>query len=84
MFIWYCAFITNGPAISGYSHISEPALELYRRVATSVRGNITALSVLTQGEIPEEGRYKKKPREVQIFGGFKFIWFKELICTVQS
>ena len=43
---------------SGYSHISEPALELHRRATPSVGGNITAQLVLTQGEIPEEGRKK--------------------------
>ena len=45
---------------SGYSHISEPALELQSRAAPSVRGNITAQSVQPQGEILEEGRRKKK------------------------
>ena len=40
---------------SGYSHISEPALELNNRAAQSVRGNITDQSVQPQGEIPEEG-----------------------------
>ena len=43
----------------GYSHISEPALELHSRAASSVGGNITAQSVQPQGEIPEEGRRKK-------------------------
>ena len=38
------------------SHISEPALKLHSRAAPSVGGNITAQSILTQGEIPEEGR----------------------------
>ena len=40
------------------SHTSEPALMLHSRAAPSVRGNITAQSVLTQGEIPEKGRKK--------------------------
>ena len=44
---------------SGYSHISEPALELHSRAAPSVRGNITAQSVQPQGEIQEDGRRKK-------------------------
>ena len=34
-------------------------------VAPNVRGNITAQSVLTQGEIPEEG--KKKQKTAQYF-----------------
>ena len=37
------------------SHISEHALELLNRAAPSVRGIITAQSVLTKGEILEEG-----------------------------
>ena len=43
---------------SGYSHISEPTLELQSRAAPSAGGNITAQSVQPQGEIPEEGRKK--------------------------
>ena len=35
---------------SGYSHISEPALELYSRAMPNVGGNITAQSVLTHRE----------------------------------
>ena len=41
------------------SHISEPTLELHSRAAPSVRG-ITTQSVLTQREIPEEGRTEKR------------------------
>ena len=40
--------------------ISEPALELHNRAGTSVRGNITAQLILTQGKIPEEGRSERK------------------------
>ena len=57
------AAATSGWAMlikSGYSHILDPALELHRRATSSVRGNITTQSVLTQGEILEEGRYQKK------------------------
>ena len=46
--------------------ISEPALELHSRAAPSVRGNITTLLVQTQGDIPEEGRSKKKASAIQI------------------
>ena len=46
----------------GYSHISEPALELHSRAASSVGGNITAQSVQPQGEIPEEGRKKAQQK----------------------
>ena len=42
-----------------YSHISVPALELHSRALPSV-GVINAQSVLTQGEIPGEGRTEKK------------------------
>ena len=42
------------------SHISKPSLELHSRAAPSVRGIITAQSVLTQGKIPEEGRKKMR------------------------
>ena len=42
---------------SGYSHISEPAQVLHSR-APSVGGNITAQSVQSQREIPEESKKK--------------------------
>ena len=45
---------------SGYSHISEPALELHSRAGPSVGGNITAPLVQPRGEILEEGRKKTK------------------------
>ena len=44
--------------------ISEPALELYSRAMLIVGGIITTQWVLTQGEIPEEGR-KKILREIR-------------------
>ena len=56
---------------SGYSHISELALKLHSRAAPSVRGNITAQSVLTQVEIPEKGRSEKKMTAFGIFTTFK-------------
>ena len=54
------------------SHKSEPALELHSRAAPSTRG-ITAQSVQTQGEIPEEGRTEKNYPDLHHFkGGMKF------------
>ena len=46
-------------------YISEPALELHSRDAPSVGGIITAQSVLTQGEIPEEGRKSLSSKLIQ-------------------
>ena len=40
--------------------LSEPALEPHSRAVTRVGGNIIVQSVLTQGEIPEDGRSEKK------------------------
>ena len=53
-------FFTAKVINSGYSHISEPALELHSRAAPSVGGNIIAQSVQSRGEILEEGRKKQK------------------------
>ena len=61
---------------SGYSHISEPALELHSRAAPSVGGNITAQSVLTQGEISEEDRSEKTYWQKTICGvGIKQLFY---------
>ena len=52
----YYIMVSNGDQKYGCSHMSYPALELHSRAMPSVRGNITAQLILTQGEIPEEGR----------------------------
>ena len=51
----YYIMVSYGDQKSGCSHMSYPALELQSRAVPSFRGNITAQSILTQGEIPEEG-----------------------------
>ena len=44
----------------GYSNISVFALELHKQGRAQCCRHITAQSVLTQRDIPEEGRYKKR------------------------
>ena len=54
--------------------ISEPAKELHRRAAPSVRGNITTQSVQLQGEIPEEGRKNTKNTHEYLLYHKHFRW----------